>query len=54
MDQRERESCLPVTHTRVHARKMALWERSGLVVESLTGDRGTAGSSLTGVTALCP
>ena len=28
------------------------WERSGSVVEWLTRDRGTAGSSLTGVTAL--
>ena len=28
-------------------------ERSGLVVECLTRDRGAAGSSLTGVTALC-
>ena len=30
------------------------WERSGSVVECLTRDRGAAGSSLTGVTALCP
>ena len=30
------------------------WERSGSVVECLTRDRGTTGSSLTGVTALCP
>ena len=29
-------------------------ERSGSVVECLTQDRGVAGSSLTGVTALCP
>ena len=29
-------------------------ERSGSVEECLTRDRGTAGSSLTGVTALCP
>ena len=29
-------------------------ERSGLVVECLTQDRGTAGSSLTSVTLLCP
>ena len=29
-------------------------ERSGSVVEYLTRDRGAAGSSLTGVTALCP
>ena len=28
-------------------------ERSGSVVECLTGDRGAAGSSLTSVTALC-
>ena len=31
-----------------------LWERSGSVVECLTQDRGAAGSSLTGVTALSP
>ena len=30
------------------------WERSGSVVEYLTRDHRTAGSSLTGVTALCP
>ena len=29
-------------------------ERSSSVVECLTRDRGAAGSSLTGVTALCP
>ena len=29
-------------------------ERSGTVEECLTRDRGAAGSSLTGVTALCP
>ena len=29
-------------------------ERSGSVVECLTRDRGVAGSSLTGVTVLCP
>ena len=29
-------------------------ERSGSVVECLTPDKGAAGSSLTGVTALCP
>ena len=29
-------------------------EPSGSVVECLTRDRGAAGSSLTGVTALCP
>ena len=28
-------------------------ERSGSVIEFLTHDRGAAGSSLTGVTALC-
>ena len=32
----------------------AYWERSGSVVECLTRDRGAAGFSLTGVTALCP
>ena len=31
-----------------------LRERSGSVVERLTRDRRAAGSSLTGVTALCP
>ena len=31
----------------------ALWERSGSVVECLTRDHGAAGSSFTGVTALC-
>ena len=30
------------------------WERSGSVVECLTGDQGVAGSSLINVTALCP
>ena len=30
------------------------WERSGSVVECLTRDRRAAGSSLAGVTALCP
>ena len=29
-------------------------ERSGLVVECLTRDQGATGSSLIGVTALCP
>ena len=31
-----------------------LWERSGSFVECLTRDRRAAGSSLNGVTALCP
>ena len=31
-----------------------LREHSGSVVECLTRDRGATGSSLTGVTALCP
>ena len=31
-----------------------IWERSGSVVERLTRDRRAAGSSRTGVTALCP
>ena len=30
------------------------WERSGSVVEWLTWDQGAVGSSLTGVTELCP
>ena len=30
------------------------WERSGSVVECLTRDRGAAGSSLSGITPLCP
>ena len=33
---------------------VALRESSGSVVECLTRDRGAAGSSLTGVTVLCP
>ena len=33
---------------------LPLRERSGSVVERLTRDRRVAGSSLTGVTALCP
>ena len=32
--------------------KLEPWERSSSVEECLTGDRGVAGSSLTGVTAL--
>ena len=40
---------LSIIHTRHSYR-----ERSGSVVECLTGDRGASGSSLTGVTALCP
>ena len=31
-----------------------VWEHSGSLVECLTGDRGAAGLSLTGVTVLCP
>ena len=31
-----------------------IWEYSGSVVECLSRDQGDAGSSLTGVTALCP
>ena len=31
-----------------------VWEPSGSVVECLTRDREAAGSSLTGITALCP
>ena len=34
--------------------KVEEMERSGSVVECLTRDRGAAGSSLTGVTVLCP
>ena len=32
----------------------SLWERSGSVVESLKRDLGVGGSSLTGVSAVCP
>ena len=32
----------------------SVWERSGSVVECLTRDRRAAGSSLIGITALCP
>ena len=34
--------------------QVVIGERSGSVVECLTRDQGTAGSSLTGVTAFCP
>ena len=34
------------------AQTLNIWERSGSVVDCLTRDRGAAGSSLTGVTAL--
>ena len=33
--------------------KLRVLERSGLVVECLTGDKGATGLSLTGVTVLC-
>ena len=33
---------------------MSPWERSGSVVDCLTRDRGAAGSSFAGVSALCP
>ena len=33
---------------------MVFRECSGSVVECLSGDRGAMGSSLTGITALCP
>ena len=35
-------------------RNWAKWEQSGSVVECLTRDREAPGSSLTGVSALCP
>ena len=35
-------------------KEIYFWERSGSVVECLPRDRRAAGSSLTGVTALCP
>ena len=38
-----------------HVKLKYIWrERSGSVVERLSRDRRAAGSSLTGVTALCP
>ena len=37
-----------------HFIKGQFWEHSGSVVECLTRDRVAAGSSLTGITALCP
>ena len=43
---------LSIMHTK--GRHTLGWERSGLVVECLTRDRGAAGLSLIGVTALCP
>ena len=42
-------------HSRVHQHaSRERRERSGSVVECLTRDRRAAGSSLTGVTVLCP
>ena len=38
----------------LHDETILYRERSGSVVECLTQDRGAAGSSFTGVTALCP
>ena len=38
----------------IHFTHLIFRERSGSVVECLIGDRGAAGSSLTGVTALYP
>ena len=45
------------TDSRISLCSMAQYlrrERSGSVVECLTRDQGAAGSSLSGVTALCP
>ena len=42
-----------IRHDHIHLDRIVN-ERSGSVVECLTRDRGAAGSSLTGVTALCP
>ena len=46
-------------NVRLNAKEMftisiSIWEQSGSVVESLTQDQEFAGSSLTGITALCP
>ena len=41
-----------VYNVSIYVYTMDKWERSGSVVERLTRDRGAAGSSLTGVTAL--
>ena len=37
-----------------HLPRYNIWERSDSVAECLSRDRGAAGSSLTGVTVLCP
>ena len=42
------------TKTNKNKQTKIVREHSGSVVECLTQDRGIAGSSLTGVTALCP
>ena len=49
------ESFYKGTILQMNCRKITIswWEHSGSVVECLTRDRGAAGSSLTGVTALC-
>ena len=38
----------------IHSHRWGKWEHSGSVVECLTQDKGAAGSSLTGITVLCP
>ena len=43
-----------VTFKCLHCHPLEDGERSGSIVECLTRDRGAAGSSLTGVTPLCP
>ena len=43
---------LRVQHTPAMLLLLIWWERSGSVVECLTGDQRAAGSGLTGVTAL--
>ena len=47
-------SCLNPLSNENPCLNQEIWERSGSVVDCLSRDRGAAGSSLTGVTALYP
>ena len=43
-----------IVHVNRYWYTLVTLERSGSVVKCLTGDRGSAGLNLDGVTALCP
>ena len=52
LDFNARDTTISIILVSVAGSYFLSWERSGSVVECLARDRGTAGSSLTGVTAL--